>query len=107
MAKLSVSLLGGFSVTLDGKPITSFESNKTRALLAYLATETNRAHSRDQLAALLWPELPDQSARNNGRYALSNLRKASGDTRALHPFLHVSDGTVKLDLERDLDIDVL
>ncbi len=69
MARLSVSFLGGFSVALDGRPITSFESNKVRALLAYLATETDLPHSRDQLAGLLWPELPDQAARNNLRYA--------------------------------------
>lgn len=107
MTRLSVSLFGGFSVTLDGRPIASFESNKVRALLAYLATETDRPHSRDQLATLLWPELPDQAARSNLRYALSNLRKTIGDVHALHPFLRVSNGTVKLDLEQDLEVDVL
>lgn len=100
-------MFGGFSATLDGRPITSFESNKVRALLVYLATETDRPHSRDQLAALLWPELSDQAARNNLRYALSNLRKAIGDTHARQPFLDISNGTVKLDLERDVEVDIL
>ena len=36
MAHLSLSLLGPFQVTLAGEPVTSFESNKVRALLAYL-----------------------------------------------------------------------
>ena len=39
MARLSLSLLGPFQVTLDGDPIIAFESDKVRALLAYLAGE--------------------------------------------------------------------
>jgi DNA-binding SARP family transcriptional activator len=38
--------LGPFHVTLDGKPVAGFESNKVRALLAYLAVEADRPHSR-------------------------------------------------------------
>jgi hypothetical protein len=34
MTHLSISLLGGFEVTLDEAPVTGFESNKVRALLA-------------------------------------------------------------------------
>ena len=41
MARLVVSLLGSFEVTLDGVLITAFESNKVRALLAYLAAEAD------------------------------------------------------------------
>jgi DNA-binding SARP family transcriptional activator len=107
MAKLSVSLLGGFSVTLDGRPVTSFESNKVRALLAYLVTEADRAHSRDKLAALLWPDMPDQTARSNLRYALSNLRKAIGDVYASQPILCISKQTVQLNPDGNLDADVL
>lgn len=107
MTRLSVSLLGGFSVALDGKPITSFESNKVRALLAYLVTEADRAHSRDKLAALLWPDMSDQSARSNLRYALSNLRKAVGDVYASQPIFCVSKQTVQLNLDGNLEADVL
>jgi DNA-binding SARP family transcriptional activator len=107
MAKLSVSLLGGFSVTLDGRPVTNFESNKVRALLAYLVTEADRAHSRDKLAALLWPDMSDQAARSNLRYALSNLRKAIGDGSASQPVLCISKQTVQLDLDSNLEADVL
>lgn len=107
MAKLSVSLLGGFSVTLDGRPVTNFESNKVRALLAYLVTEADRAHSRDKLAALLWPDMSDQAARSNLRYALSNLRKAIGDMYAAQPFLCISKQTIQLNLDGNLEADVL
>jgi len=39
MARLSLSLLGPFEVTLDGVPITNSIPTKARALLAYLAVE--------------------------------------------------------------------
>ncbi len=107
MTHLSISLLGGFEVTLDGNPVTGFESNKVRALLAYLATETDRAHSREKLAALFWPDMPDQAARSNLRYALSNLRKTIGDLHAPQPFLCISGQTIQLDLERDIEVDTL
>ncbi|CAG0932333.1 Dipeptidyl-peptidase 5 [Thermoflexales bacterium] len=107
MAHLSISLLGGFAVTVDGEPVASFESNKVRALLAYLATETDRAHSREKLASLLWPDMPDQAARSNLRYALSNLRKTIGDLHSSKPFLCVSGQTIQIDLEKDVEVDVL
>jgi DNA-binding SARP family transcriptional activator len=92
---------------LDGEPVNGFESNKARALLAYLATESDRAHSREKLAALLWPDMPDQAARNNLRYTLSNLRKTIGDLRASRPFLCISGQTIQLNLTADVEVDVL
>src|SRR5512135_1365298 len=107
MPSLSISLFGGVSVFLNGKPVNNFESNKVRALLAYLVMEADRAHSRDKLAALLWPDMPDQAARSNLRYALSNLRKAIGDVHASQPVLCISKQTVQLDLEGSVEADVL
>ena len=37
MAHLSLSFLGGFEVTLDAEPITTFGADKARALLAHTA----------------------------------------------------------------------
>jgi DNA-binding SARP family transcriptional activator len=105
MAKLSVSLLGGFSVTLDGRPITSFESNKVRALLAYLVRK--RPGAQPQKWRICWPDMPDQSARSNLRYTLSNLRKAIGDAYTSQPFLCISKQTVQINLDGNLDVDVL
>ena len=90
MSKLELNLLGVFSASLDGSPATSFESNKVRALLAYLATESQRPHAREALATLLWLDWPDSAARSNLRYALADLRKAIGDQQAAPPFLLIS-----------------
>ena len=105
MTHLSLSTLGPFQVTLDGAPVAAFESDKVRALLAYLAVETNRPHTRDKLAALLWPERPNQDARKNLRYALSNLRKAVKDSQATPPFLHISRQTIQFNSSSDAWVD--
>lgn len=76
IAFLSVRLLGAYVVTLDQRAVESFATDKERALLAYLTVEAGRPHHRDELAALLWPDLPADKARNNFRVTLHRLRKA-------------------------------
>ena len=82
MPQLSISLLGPFQVTLDGEPVTTFDSDKGRALLAYLAMEADRPHRRESLAGLLWPDWPERSARKNLSNALYNLRQVIRDQDA-------------------------
>src|SRR3954454_18206860 len=96
MAHLKLFLLGGFQPSVDGTPVTGFDTDKTRALLAYLADESSRAHSRDALAALLWPDLPEESARRNLRTSLYRLRQALGEG-AEQEFLHLTPQTVQID----------
>ena len=47
MTRLSVSLLGPLRVTVDGEPVVRFQTDKVRALLAYLAVESDRPHRRE------------------------------------------------------------
>src|SRR5574341_2392884 len=82
MAHLSLHLLGQYQVTLDGQPVVGFESNKARALLAYLTVEADRPHCRDVLAGLLWPDHTEKAAHDNLRQALANLRRVIGDGRS-------------------------
>ncbi len=56
MSQLRTSFLGPFRVTRNDKDIIGFESDKMRALLAYLVIEADRPHRREALAALLWPD---------------------------------------------------
>ena len=44
VAHLRIYLLGSFQVTIDGEPAKGFDSDKVRALLAYLASEADRPH---------------------------------------------------------------
>lgn len=76
MTRLEIRLLGGFEVSLGNRPVPRFESQRVRALFAYLATQPGRAFSRDHLIGLLWPGQDEAIARHNLRQALYNLRNA-------------------------------
>jgi DNA-binding SARP family transcriptional activator len=73
--RLELCLLGSFQATLDGDPVAVLRSDRTRALLAYLAVEADRTHRREALAALLWGESSDKAARASLRVSLHNLRQ--------------------------------
>ena len=106
MAHLAISLLGHFEVTLDGRPLTRFGTDKTRALLAYLAVESDRAHRREMLAGLLWPECPEAAAHHNLSQSLLLLRKALGDKTAALPFLLATGQTLRFNPASDHTLDV-
>src|SRR5579859_5647377 len=75
MSQLHNYLLGPFRVTRDDQSVIGFESDKMRALLAYLLVESDRPHRREALAALLWPEQSDAAARQSLRQTLYALRQ--------------------------------
>jgi DNA-binding SARP family transcriptional activator/predicted ATPase len=101
VSHLTIRLLGPFEVTLDGKAVTSFATDKVRALLAYLAMTPDQPHRRETLAGLLWPEFPERSARASLRNALGNLRRAIGDHEASPPCLLVTRQTIRFNTESD------
>jgi DNA-binding SARP family transcriptional activator len=105
MARLSIILFGSFHVTLDGVPVTGFESNKVRALLALLAVEADRPHSRDSVIGLLWPDQDERTARRNLSQALFNLRQAIGDDESTC-FLLINRETIQFNLASDYWLDV-
>jgi DNA-binding SARP family transcriptional activator/predicted ATPase len=82
MPSLSLSLLGTLQISRDGHPLTETVYGKALAVLAYLATESDNAHSRSAVAALLWPDLPEDRARHNLRQALTVLRRVIGQDGA-------------------------
>ncbi|MFZ5821224.1 MAG: ATP-binding protein [Chloroflexota bacterium] len=106
MAHLRISLLGPIQVTLDGQPVTGFKSNKVRALLAYLAVESDKPHRRETLAGLLWPDWSDRESLGNLRYTLSDLRSAIDDRDADPPFLIISRESVQFNSASDCWLDV-
>lgn len=86
--------------------MTGFESNKVRALLAYLAVESDRPQPRRKLAALLWSEFPETIALSNLRYALSDLRKVIGDRIAQPPYLEIDTQEIRFTTGSNSMIDV-
>ena len=106
MPKLSLALLGPCHVTLDGEAISGLTSDRARALLVYLAVEADRAHLRGALAELLWPEHREESALDNLRHALAQLRRAIGDQQAPPYFLLAVRDTLQFDRSSDHWLDV-
>lgn len=96
--RLSIITLGGAAILLDGTPLRGFVSSKAAALLFYLAV-TGRAHRREALAALLWPEAAAPQAAKNLRDVLSNLR------RLLGPFLTIDRRSAGLRAGAPVDVD--
>jgi DNA-binding SARP family transcriptional activator/tetratricopeptide (TPR) repeat protein len=94
MARIVVRLLGGFQARLEPGGALSLPTRKSQALLAYLALSLGRAHPRDQLAALLWGGIRQESARASLRQALFAIRKGLGDSSQA---LRLEGDTVALD----------
>jgi DNA-binding SARP family transcriptional activator/predicted ATPase len=111
MNHFQIHLFGTFQAALDGQALTTFRSDKIRALLAYLALEANRFHRRETLAAIFWPEYNDQVALRNLRLSLSRLRQtveqarnraatsATGPEAAAGDFIVVTNHEVKLNVD--------
>ncbi len=76
MPGLTIELLGAARITADEHTL-DLRVRKELALLAYLAVEQQR-HRRESLLGLLWPDSPEDIARNNLRVVLAGLRRALG-----------------------------
>ncbi len=106
MAHLKLGVLGPLQVLVADLPVTSLESDKARALLAYLAVESDRPHRRDALAGLLWPDSEQGLARGNLRQALYTLRQAIGDPVADPPYLLIHRDEIQFNTASDYALDV-
>src|SRR5215470_5167749 len=76
MAKLQLTLLGGFEARTDSGLSLAMPRKKAQMLLAYLAMHPTQAHLRDKLATLLWDETPAEQARKSLRQMLFAIRHA-------------------------------
>jgi predicted ATPase/DNA-binding SARP family transcriptional activator len=72
-------MLGGLTVVQGDRRISRFQTQKTGALLAYLALTPGKNHARESLAEMLWPDGDPIAIRNRLNQAISSLR------RQLHP----------------------
>lgn len=106
MPRLKLNVLGPLQIALANEPIAKLESDKTRALLVYLAVEAARAHRRAALIGLLWSEAPEETARHNLRQALFNLRRALGDHTANPPLLFITRDEIQFNPASDHSLDV-
>jgi DNA-binding SARP family transcriptional activator len=76
MHNLEISCFGSLEIRKDGRIIERFETEKSRALLIYLALENKKRFPRSHLAGLFWSDLSERQALQCLRQTLSLLRKA-------------------------------
>jgi DNA-binding SARP family transcriptional activator len=89
---LELSMLGPLRVLLGGQPL-NLSIRKTQALLLLLALDGPAP--RAQVCSMLWPDLPEATARRNLRRELARLRECGAsdavvvDGDLLRPALHL------------------
>lgn len=70
-----IRLLGALRVEMGETTISRFATSRVAVLLARLALYPQRAHSREELCDLLWPEADLGAGRLNLRVAIASLRR--------------------------------
>lgn len=68
---VTIGVLGGFSISVDGKPVAGLATGSQRLLM--LLALRDRTVSRTALASALWPDVPAARAGVTLRSALSRL----------------------------------
>jgi DNA-binding SARP family transcriptional activator/tetratricopeptide (TPR) repeat protein len=107
MGNLSLTFLGLFQSTLDGKSLSAFRSARVQGLLVYLALTKQQPQGREVLAALFWPDEPETVAKKNLRQSLYQLRQVLGETAPqAGPHLLVTRSTIQFNPASDHSLDV-
>ena len=102
MSLLCVRLLGGLTLLWDDQPLPLIRGPVARSLFAYLITHRDRAHTRDLLAGIFWPDLPEATARRRLSRALWQIRRALEP----HPVLLTDGDTIRFKTDLPFWIDV-
>jgi WD40 repeat protein/DNA-binding SARP family transcriptional activator len=105
---LELRVLGQFEVRVNDA-VAVLASRPAQSLLAYLALSAGRAHRREKLAGLFWPDADEDNARANLRHGLWRIRKTIEAQRTGPGYLVSDELAVAFDAGADywLDADVL
>ena len=100
---MQISLLGGFKLALGNEPITTINTARLQAFLAYLLINRDAPQLRQHIAFLFWPDSPEEQAQSNLRKLLLNLRQALPD---FDEYLLVDRRTIQWRSDAELTLDV-
>jgi DNA-binding SARP family transcriptional activator/outer membrane protein assembly factor BamB len=101
-----IELFGSLRVLHQGRQAVDVPPQQTGVLLARLALPLGSRHTRDSLAALLWPESDTEKARQNLRQCLHSLRNILQHNGCENAILLANRSTVQLGaalVETDVD----
>jgi DNA-binding SARP family transcriptional activator len=90
---LAVRMLGSFDLTIDGRPVTHWHGQRTRSLMQFLTAHRLRRVSRDELIAVVWPDVDEENGRHRlhqGIYELRSTLRAAAPGRS--PIVCVEGG---------------
>ena len=106
MPTIQLQLLGAFQVANASGALHGLESERIRALLAYLAVERSQPHRRSDLACLLWPDQQTDAALANLRQALNRARRGLASNGRTYDVFEVTRHTVAIAKDAPLRVDV-
>ncbi|MEO7714757.1 MAG: tetratricopeptide repeat protein [Capsulimonas sp.] len=93
-----IELFGGLRARAGTQTVDRFQTQKTAALLAYLAFYPQRRHLREELVDLLWPDAESEAGRHRLSQALVSLRaQLEPEGVAKNSILRADRQTVGLD----------
>jgi len=75
MKKIDIYFLGNYKILFNDENITTKFSKKALGLLCYLIMNSDKLHYREKLASMFWEDYKRESAYNNLRYTLWQIRK--------------------------------
>ena len=102
-ARLTVRLLGGVEIILDGRRLRAFDSLRLQRFLALIALRKDPQH-RSRLAFELWPDSDERQARTNLRKLFHDFRHSLPDTGE---FVEIDNEVVRWIPTGPADVDVL
>jgi DNA-binding SARP family transcriptional activator len=78
MPKLTIHVLGGISITREGRHFEDKLSHKSLAILSLLLTAPGMRMAKPRVTALLWADSDPDAAKSNLRFNLWSIRKIIG-----------------------------
>jgi DNA-binding SARP family transcriptional activator/tetratricopeptide (TPR) repeat protein len=103
--RLEILLLGHLEISFDGAPWHFSVPPRAAGLLGYLAVHAGESVSRASLAAMLWPDEPDDEARSKLRRYLHLLQRALPPSPK--PWFAATVKTLAWESRPDAQIDVV
>lgn len=98
---LRARVLGGFSLLVRGKTVTSWNGAKGQSIFKYLLARRGRAVHKEVLMELLWPDGDPEASRRSLHQAVYSLRKTlrEADPGASHVLFEKSSYVLNPDLD--------
>ena len=106
MDTLCIHLFGRLSIQRDGSKVFESLPPKAQELLVYLLLHRERWHTRERLAAELWPEASPADARSRLRRLMWRLQAGLGEDPAATHLLKVDGDWLGVDCDTGLWLDV-